>query len=250
MKTEGLAETIKGLQRVRCNSTTCQTEPGSERTFGDVVKTVIPGFRSSSSYLWTAVLLTVLLLSACTARNRLLASWVDPAVAGTGQKVEDTLVIGVARDATIRRLFENSFARGLQGQGVRSFTGHTVAAVEKTINYDSVVQAATDTGAKTVLITRLVDVRQSSSTGDSVGRVYGVLKDAPMEAGMLTSSTTQVTSTTTQVKLHLESLLYDVKTRKLLWSARSEVTDPVMTNRFIDTATELYIADLKQNGLL
>lgn len=206
--------------------------------------------RLSSLAASMVLLLTVIGLSSCTTRNRLLSSWIDPAVAGSGQKIEDTLVIGVARDATIRRLYENSFARGLQREGVRSFKGSTVEAVKETVNYETVVQAAKDTGAKTVLITRLADFSRTTSTGDSVGRIYGVLKDAPMDYGMLVASTTEVTSTSNRLKFELESLLYDVGTRKLLWSGRSEVTDPVMTNKFIDSATALFIEDLKKNKLL
>jgi hypothetical protein len=197
------------------------------------------------------LLLVVVGLSSCATRNRLLSSWIDPAVAGSsGQKVEDTLVIGVARDATIRRLFENSFARGLGREGVRSFKGHTVEAVQETVNYETVLQASEATGAKTVLITRLADFSRITESGDSLGRRYGVLKDAPMDYGLMVASTMQVSTTSNKLQLVLESLLYEVKTRKLLWSARTEVTDPVMTNTFIDSATELFFEDLKKHQLL
>lgn len=206
--------------------------------------------RSLTAVAAIALLLAVIGLSSCATRNRLLSSWIDPSVAGSGQKAEDTLVIGVARDATIRRLFENSFARGLQREGVRSFKGNTVEAVKETVNYETVLKATEETGAKTVLITRLVDFSRITDTGESLGRSYVVLKDAPLDYNMLATARTPVSSTTNKLQLKLESLLYDVKTRKLLWSATTEVTDPVMTNTFIDSATALYIEDLKKNKLL
>jgi len=206
--------------------------------------------RWSALGMYVALLLSLLVVSSCASKNRLLSSWVDPTIGGTGQKIEDVLVIGVARDATIRRLYENSYARGLQREGVHTFTGHAVEAVKKTVNYDTVVQAAEVTKAKTVLITRLIDASTKSESSDSLGRMYGVLKDAPMDAMIMAAGTAQVSSTSTKVKLQLESLLYDVKTKKLLWSGIVEVTNPVMTNKYIDSATRLFIEDLQKNELL
>ena len=205
---------------------------------------------SLSLFVSMILVLAVSILSSCTTRNRLLSSWVDPAVAASGQKVEDTLVIGVARDATIRRLFERSVAKGLQREGVNTFQGNTVEAVKDTINKESVLKACQDVGAKTVLITRLLDVSTITTTGDALGRKYEFLDDAQINYGVATTVADPVTTDSETLQYKLESRLYDVKTRKLLWSAITEVTDPVMTNAFIDSATALYIEDLKKNKLL
>lgn len=206
-------------------------------------------FKTDSIPVLTLIflLLGTFVLSSC-ASNRLLSSWTDPAM--TDMKVEDVLVIGAFKDTTIRRLFENSFARGLQRENVQAFAGYSVEAVNKSVVYDTIIQATEATGAKTVLITRLVDVTSKTTTRDAVGRQYVDLEDAPIGPGMFYASPSISTSTNTRVKVQLESLLYDVPSRKLVWSARSELVDPVMTNSSMDNTTTLYIADLKNRDLL
>ncbi|MFV0437389.1 MAG: hypothetical protein ACK5PS_08365 [Desulfopila sp.] len=194
------------------------------------------------------LLLTALVVSSCSAKTRLLSSWVDPGVSETDWKIEDALVIGVSRDATTRRLFENSYARGLQRHGVRAVTGDTVDAVRNTITYDTVVQAAESTGVKAVLVTRLKDASTRSVTSDSLGQMYSIFADEPIADGPLINP--GPSSTTTRVQWQVESMLYEVKTKKLLWSGVLELADPVMTNRYIDSATRYFIDDLQEKGLI
>lgn len=194
-----------------------------------------------------AILLVLLLLASC-ASNRLLSSQVQPAAAG--KKVEDVLIVGVFHDQLVRKLYEKSFARGLSGVGVTSFLGHVALPEKEPINRDTVIKAVELTGAKSVLVTRLTEIRSTTSTKDAVGRTYDSLDDAPFAPGMHYAMSSLSTSSATTVKVQLEALLYDVKSRQLLWSAAAEVVDPVLTNRYIDTVTVLYIEDLKKNNLL
>ncbi len=198
--------------------------------------------------LFSFTLLVLVGLTAC-ASNHLLSSWVAPAA--NGKKVEDVLVIGVFRDSLARQLYEKSLVRELKKANVTAFAGYNVEAVKESITYDSVVKAAEESGAGSVLITRLAEVSSKTSTSkDSVGRIYTNLEDAPISADQLLLSPSVTNSSKTTVKVQLESLLYDVATRKLIWSARSEVTDPVLSNRYLDTVTSLSVDDLKKKGLI
>lgn len=193
------------------------------------------------------LLLALLVLTSC-ASNRLLSSHVQPAA--TGKKVEDVLIVGVFHDQLIRKLYEKSFARGLAGEGAASFLGHAVLSAKEPISRDTVIKAVESTGAKTVLVTRLVEMSSTTSSQDAVGRTNVNLDDALFGPGMYYASSSLTTSSSTTVKVKLEALLYDAKSRQLLWSAAAEVVDPVLTNRFLDTVTVLYIEDLKKKSLL
>ncbi len=54
----------------------------------------------------------------------------------------------------------------------------------------------------------------------------------------------------TKTFVYLESSLYNVKTGQLLWSATVEAKDPVMTKDYMKKVTNLFIKDLKKEGLL
>ena len=53
-----------------------------------------------------------------------------------------------------------------------------------------------------------------------------------------------------KITVMLETNLYDVKTEDLLWSARSESTDPVMTREYYQKLIDLFLNDLKKDNLL
>lgn len=190
------------------------------------------------------VLLAALLTASC-ASNRLVASWVDPVAEF---QAEDILVVGVAHRETVRKLFENSFVEDFEKEKIQAVSSYTVASSKDTPSYDTILEAVAETGTKTVLVTRLVSAVEKTNTQMAVGREYMVFEQAEMQPVFMNPNPTY--STNTKVKLNLEARLYDVASKKMMWSATSKVTDPVMTKKYIDKVTDLFMADMKKNNLL
>jgi len=197
------------------------------------------------------VMLVALLLSSC-ASSKLTMSWVDDSVAGK-QQIQDVLVIAVTADDTIRRLYEDSFTKTLTSDGIHAIPSYTLMHAEISPDKGAIEAVVKEAGAKSVLITRHVstDTKQQYRPPERVpvyvdpyySRMTGYYPLAYREA-FIPGYSYSVTT------VFLESNLYDAQDEKLLWSARSSSVDPKMTKSFIDDLVNVFVADLKKNGLL
>ncbi len=208
------------------------------------MKTPTPRLRICRTVFSQLVLFTVLLTASCSSKT-IVASWVDP----VGEfKAENILVVGIAHRETVRKLFENSFVEDFEKEKIQAVSSYTVARTKDAPDYDAILQAVEETGTKTVLVTRLAGIKEKTNTQMALGREYMVFEQAEMASIFMNPNPTY--STNTKVKLNLEARLYDVASRKLVWSATSKVSDPVMTKKYIDKVTDLFIEDMKKNNLL
>src|ERR1019366_4038825 len=104
--------------------------------------------RNPLAYL-TAI---AMLLTAC-ASTQLTSVWKDPGYQARPTKI---MVIGVARSAVNRRLFEDEFVRQLKSRGTDAIASYTVLSDEQQGDPAAIAKKVTELGADTVLITRLV----------------------------------------------------------------------------------------------
>lgn len=173
-------------------------------------------------------------------------SWVDASVPVS--KLENVLVVTVARQGTVRKLFEKSFSEGLMEEGVKAVASHTVIEREGRPDYDSVMAAVEASGVKSVLITRLANVVEKTNRYMATGHQYTVLERASMEPIFIDPNPVFASKTT--IKLKLESKLYDVASRKLVWTASSNLKDPIMTRKYIDSVTSGFLNKLEDLDFL
>lgn len=192
-----------------------------------------------------ALLLFSVLLSSC-GTGKIVSSWSGAEI--KAMSFDNILVIGVARNATTRRLFENSFVEDLQREGKNAFVSYKIETMKDNPTTDTIIQAVKETGADAVLLTRLNGAEEKTLTQESVGRTYMDLDSAPLDTVYFLPE--QSTSTYTRVRVLLESRLYDVETKQLIWSATSRLKNPVMTKKYMEKATDIFIKDLKEKKWL
>lgn len=197
-----------------------------------------------------ACLLLLLLLSSC-ATTKLTTSWHDGAFSAQ-KTIEDVLVIGITKEETVRRLYEDGFAAKFSDAGVRAYPSYTLNIPDIKPTRNAVAAAVASADASYVLITRHVstDTKQHYRPPEPVyvdpyysrmDRYYPlVYREAYYRPGYSYSVTTVL----------LESNLYDAATGKLIWSAQSKSVDPAMTQKFLDELIGVFAQDLKKNGFL
>ncbi len=74
-----------------------------------------------------------------------------------GGKLKKILIIGVAKNPTIRRVFEDEFAEQLQAQGADAVTSYSLITSVEMLNKDTIESKMKITGADAVIVTRLLD---------------------------------------------------------------------------------------------
>jgi len=109
-----------------------------------------------ASMLWRiAPLLLALLLAAC-ASTTVDGTWIRPEL--TGQRIEGpVLVVGVARDETVRRIYEDDMVAKLAARGIKALQSYEV--VPGVLDGDSdtrLLQEARRAGARYLLSTAVI----------------------------------------------------------------------------------------------
>ena len=201
-------------------------------------------------YPFFLLFLCSFILSSCSA-NKLTSSWKDASL--DQYQMGTVLVVGIARDETKRRIYEDTFVSSLTEAGVQAIPSYTVSKQSVEPSEKALREMLTKAHATSVLITHMISQKETESyqrsarligTNNYYGStLYGYYP-------FIWSSIAPAGSYTSTIKVMLETNLYDVKTERLLWSAHSESTDPVMTRKYYQELIDLFLDDLKKDNLL
>lgn len=194
-------------------------------------------------------LLACLFLLSCTT-TKLTRTWADRSY--SGPPFSDLLVIGVSEDEDIRRSFENKFVNKLKATGVQAVSGASVITGHRKWEKEVIVAEAKRLGVDGVLMTHLVGVQKKEVASPS--STYNVPDDYHGGYYQYYSSGYDYTHRsqyyTTRVKIRLETNLYDAKTEKIVWTARSRTLNPKEDTALFDSVINGLIKDLKKNELI
>lgn len=170
-------------------------------------------------------LLVALLGGGCSSPPIVASSWSDPSV--TPRPYRNLLVFGIAANARVRNVYENTFVAALRRQGVKARAGHRLLPAGGLGNVQAVKKAVAQSGADGVIVTHLVGARAQTvyiPAGTYVNpNLYGSLYPYYQR---VYNYVTEPGYYANYPVLQLETNLYDVPRQKLLWSTRSETMDP------------------------
>ena len=197
--------------------------------------------------------LAALTLVACTTTQK-TSEWRDPAYAG--QKFNNVLVIGVAKEATVRRMFESNLVHGLKtNMNLKRISEKQLSAVpsysimnqHEKISEEAVEAAIAGKHFDAVLVTHLVGVEQKEvyrpptySAGIGYYGYYSAAHARVYEPGYYERYKV----------VKLETTLYDVKTKKPIWSMQSDTIDPQADEKLIKSAIDAVIKALSEQALI
>jgi hypothetical protein len=181
--------------------------------------------RYASAARWL-VLAGVLLLSSC-ASTQFNAQWVNPQ-AGARLPVKSVLVIGISRDTTARRVYEDAMVAQLAARGVKAVPSYRTLPDDGPAPQPAIEKAVRDAGADAVLISRTVSVTNEVrvSPGMVVGPPYGFGWGGfyGYYHGMWSSAYAIPPSVYTVQNVVVDTRLFDAKDFMVLWSGSSTTT--------------------------
>jgi hypothetical protein len=211
------------------------------------------------------LMLVALLVTACSSTT-MSGSWSDPALA---KKVKTVYIIGISKDETRRRIFEDAFGRQLASQGIKTFSSYRDLPSNQDSDREAIIQRMTAEGCDSVLLTKLIDTRSETvtspgrvsgySSGGYGGRGYGGRGYSGRGGGgwggyygrgrsidveyMPPTSTEFVIAT-------IESVMYDLESEEMIWSGQLETVIEgnfeKMVQDFVNTVSE----DLTKKGII
>lgn len=202
----------------------------------------------------------IALLVACSSTT-LSGSWKSPDYRG---QIHKTYIVGVAKNETTRRMFEDQFAQELQTYGVTGVSSYKDIPDSQNASQETISARVNKSGADSVLMTRVTGKRTEEvvtpgrisgyDTGPRYGgypyspspyyRNWGSYYDRRFEATYEPATVTQFQVAT------IEANLYDATSGNLIWSAQLDtiIEDNIqkLVGDFIKTVTK----DLRQQGLI
>jgi hypothetical protein len=189
---------------------------------------------------------TVLTLAAC-ASTELVNQWSNPAY--TSPSFKKVMVIGVTKQAGIRRTFEDEFVAQLKAAGVNATPSYLYIPQDGPVGEAVLKQALKEAAADAMIITRLVRVQQKTEIAPgyyppdpamAVHPLYTTAWNDYYEPPIVYRSEVYT----------CETSLYDTLKNRVVWSGTAQTTTPGNLNQEIKDYAGVMISALKDKNLI
>ena len=196
----------------------------------------------------TLVLLAV--AGASAAKPKFVSTWKAPGAVGGAYAGKKTVGLIVANDMQLRISAEEALARALTAKGLQGVAAYTVIPREDTRNPESARGFVERAGAAAVVILRLVDLTKETTPSS-------VMWTSAMPYGSLWSyypyawgATYEIIPGSTDIKLVVEMLVFDVAANRLVWGGTSETTNPKEAQAYVESLVESAAEQMRKDGLV
>ena len=200
---------------------------------------------------WFASLYVLLGLAGC-ASTSIRSAWFDPTF--TGGPFRKILVAGIGGNLADRRVFEDTFSQKLKAIGVEGIPGYLFASDDARSSEASWTAAVAKSGADGLLLVQVlgVDNRTQVTTmmvpasqwgfGGPWGGPWG---NAWGPGAMVAVPNVQQYEIAT-----VETRLFDVKTKRVVWAGTTETLNPSTVARETPGFADIIIGQLAARGLV
>lgn len=187
-------------------------------------------------------LLLVLLLLAGCASTSITDTWRDPAYQGA--QFKRVMVLGVFKQPTARRTFEDIFSAKLRATGIDAIPSYQMLGLEAPPAEIALGEVTSRTGADGLLMVHLVRIdRQVRVTPSYAPAMYsGYYGYYSAWAAYPDVYTYDIVSA--------EINVFDVKSKRLVWGGMTETFNPQSVSRESAGFADVVIAALAKDGLV
>jgi hypothetical protein len=192
------------------------------------------------------VVLAILGMTSC-ASTQLVNQWRNPAY--TSPSFKNVMVIGVTKQAAIRRTFEDEFVAQLKAAGVNATPSYRYIPQDGPVGEVVLKQALKEASADAVIITRLVRVQEKTEIapgyyppdpGMAIHPLYTTAWNDYYEPPIVYRSEVYTSETS----------LYDTVKNQVVWKGTAQTEAPGNINQEIKNYAAIVIGALKEKDLV
>lgn len=196
----------------------------------------------------SASLAAAAMLTAC-ASTQVDAVWVDPAAAG--RKLEaPVLVVGVARDPTVRRLYEDLMVAALKARGLAASPSYAAADPIDERSGDALLAAARAQGARTIVSSAVTGQETETRVIQQAPPAWGVTGFSGWYGAWYGFSVPVRTEVRTFQTLIAQTAVTRVADGKIEWTARTRTASPTNIEREVQGFVDAIVNAMNRSGLL
>jgi hypothetical protein len=177
-----------------------------------------PGRHLALALSLSFVALAAALVAGCASSTQMNGVWVDPD-AGKRAPVNNVLVIGINRDSTARRIYEDAIVAQFAARGIKAQPSYKLLPELGPVPPPGIEATVRSAGADAVLVSRTV--RVGTDLRVTPGHSYGPAGFHGMWGGAFSTAP----NVYAVQKVEVESRLFAVRDLALLWSG-SSTTNP------------------------
>jgi hypothetical protein len=196
-------------------------------------------------FLNTLLLAVAALVVAGCASTSIRSAWFDPTF--TGGPFKRILVVGVHGNVADRRVFEDIFTQKLKAVGVDAIPGYTVLPGDVPPSEQLGNAAVEASRADGLLAVRLL--RIDTQTQINTAMVPGPMMWGPY-GGWWGPGMVAVPQVTQYNVASVETNLWDVRTKRVVWAATTDTFDPQSVPRETPAFADVIIGQLVARGLV
>jgi hypothetical protein len=193
----------------------------------------------------------VAVLAACAATT-LENSWKDPKY--SGGPATRVLVIGIAKDSSVRRTFEDTFAQALTQAGAQAVASHTLLPQDGQIAEDDLQKAVEQAGVNGVLITRMVGRHKDDYVASATvpPPMYGTRRyyNGYYSSAWSGSYEPAEVQQFNYDYVVTETILFRSDAPEPVWSGTARTPDPRYVREAAQDFSKAVISALKEEGLI
>ena len=201
----------------------------------------------SKALLWGFLILGFLSLHSCSStKTELTAIWEDDTFEEPPFK--KILVVGLAKKESVRRSFEEDFAKQLQKRGTEAISSAQVLPPDQKIEKEVIKSSIEGTGIDAVIVSRLLSVEDQDDIVPGETRlVPHTYYDHLYRHYVSTYQEVEIPPSVLEQKvISIETNLYSVEFEKLVYSAVTETFDPATTDDVIQSLSRVVVEDLRE----
>lgn len=203
-------------------------------------------------FVGLAVLVTF--FSGCSTTT-LLTSWSDSTV--QAHTLKKPLIVAIVRTPLIRKKLEDEFVKSFQKIGIQAVPSYTVFPEMSDLAPDAVNARLPSIGRDSILVIRLLDVKQETVHVPARTDVYasgGYARPAYYGSygGYYANSVTVVNSPAynyVEKKYVAESNIYDAIDGKMIWTGATETEDTQAIDSAVADFTKVLMKDVRAKSI-
>jgi hypothetical protein len=199
-----------------------------------------------TAILWIS---SMALFAGVGAKPKFTATWKAPGVEGLAYAGKKVVGLIVSDDLSLSMSAEEALARELTAKGAQGVAAYRLIPREEIRNKDSARRWLEQSGAAGVVIMRLVDVSkettpsafvwQSASYYNSLWAYYPYAWGSTFDIGARTD-----------IKVVVETMVFDIKGDRLVWAGTSESVNPGDAQALVAAIADSAADQMRKDGLI
>jgi len=187
----------------------------------------------------------MLLLSSCSS-TRVEGTWTHPSFGGRSVS-GPVLVVGLMRDETVRRLYEDRMAAELGARGIAALKSYDVVSAPLEGKADPVVEAARREGARHLLTSAVIGHRKKTVVYNDAPTIVGYGGWYSRNWGVGVAGPTTIRQYDV---FSVETALVDVATDRIEWTVRTRSTAGSDIEADVRDFADAILGEMSEAGLL